>query len=93
MAALRHLWFEFEIPLDVECPPGAREGVGVTAIDRAEALAIVSSRVFAGAPLPPIRRELEDVVFDRLCPWVVLPNMLEPWAPGVWFPVGYRGSR
>ncbi len=90
VAPLRHFWFEFDIPYDIECPPGTREGAGMTAIDREDALQILAERVFAGRPLPPARLEIEDLVFHRLCHWLVLPNMLEPWPRGVWFPVGYR---
>ncbi len=89
-AALRHFWFEFDLPAGVACPTGTREGVGVTAIDRGDALQIVADRIFAGRHLPEVRLGIEDVVFHRLCPWLVLPNMLEPWPRGVWFPVGYR---
>ena len=49
---LVHFWFEFDLPVDADCPPGAREGVGVTAIDRSDAVDLVLRRVFAGRPLP-----------------------------------------
>ena len=88
--SLRHFWFEFDIPSDDDCPRGIREGIGVTAAARDEALDLVSASVFGGGRLPPIRVEVEDVPFHTLDPWAVLPNMLEPWARGVWFPVGYR---
>ena len=87
---LRPFWFEFAIGPDRPCPPGARVGVGVTAVDRADALAILAERVFADDGIPPIRTERVDVPFHELCPWLVLPNLLEPWTRGVWFPVGYR---
>jgi hypothetical protein len=87
---LRHFWFEFEIPVVVECPRGVRAGVGVTALDREDALAILEERVFPGKPLPRIGREVSEVVFHELCPWLVLPNMLDPAPRGVWFPVGYQ---
>jgi hypothetical protein len=87
---LRYFWFEFEIALDSPCPPGAREGVGVTASDHDDATALIKSLVFANRAMPPVRRVMEDVSFHSLCPWAVLPNILEPWDRGVWFPAGYR---
>ncbi len=86
---LRHFWFELDMPLDTDCPPGTRAGIGVTAVDRDAALVILTERVFGGRPLPAIRHEVSDVVFHELCPWLVLPNMTDPAPPGVWFPVGY----
>jgi hypothetical protein len=86
---LRHFWFEFDIPVAADCPPGARAGIGVTALDRDDAMEILAERVFRGRVLPEIRREVSEVVFHRLCPWLVLPNMTDPAPRGVWFPVGY----
>jgi hypothetical protein len=89
---LRHFWFEFDLPFDAPCPPGTREGVGVTAADRSDAWAIVRASVFGGGPVPAVRCEFADVVIHELCPWLVLPNMAEPAARGVWFPAGYAGA-
>ena len=83
---LRPFWFEFAIPQDADCPPGVREGVGVTATDRDDALGIVAQRLFGGRELPPVCLEVEDVAFHRLDPWQVLPNMVDPAPRGVWFP-------
>lgn len=92
-AGLRHFWYEFDLPVGVDCPPGTREGVGVTAVDRREALDLVARRVFVGQTLPAIRLEVEDVEFHRLCPWLVLPNMVDPRPHGIWFPAGDRAGR
>lgn len=86
---LRAFWLEFEIPFESDCPPGTREGVGVTAADRVDALDLAADRVFSGRALPPLRFEIEDVVFHRLDPWQVLPNMVDPRPRGIWFPAGF----
>lgn len=91
-SSLRHFWFEFELGWNELCPPGAREGVGVTASDLEDALELVARRVFPLDQPPRIRRVIEDVSFHSLCPWAVLPNMLEPWSRGIWFPVGFAAS-
>jgi hypothetical protein len=86
-SALRAYWFVFDLPLSVDCPRGAREGVGVTAHDRDDAIELVVGQVFDGRMLPSIVEEHEDVEFHRLCPWLVLPNMTDPRRRGVWFPI------
>ena len=48
---LRHFWFEFEIPVVADCPRGVRAGVGVTAVDREDAMTILEERVFSGLVL------------------------------------------
>jgi hypothetical protein len=90
---LRHYWFVFDLPFWVDCPRGAREGVGVTAHDRDDAIGLVVSEVFGGQALPSIVEETEDVEFHRLCPWLVRPNMTDPRGRGVWFPVPAVGAR
>jgi hypothetical protein len=92
-SGLRQFWFEFDLPYDVACPRGTREGVGVTAANRLEALEIVRTAVFREDVVPPLRREVADVEIHRLCPWLVLPNMTDPSPRGVWFPIGYNGAR
>jgi hypothetical protein len=64
-------------------------GVGVTAIDRKDAEALLQQRVFGGAS-PPIRDCIEDVDVSTLDPGHILPNMEPPNERGVWFPRGYR---
>ena len=88
-AVLRRFWFVFDLPLDVGCPRGTREGVGVTAGDLDDALDLVGRRVFAGRPLPSLTTLAEDADVHRLCPWLVLPNMTDPSVRGIWFPAGY----
>ena len=86
LPSMRSFWFEFAIPFDAACPAGVREGVGVTAIDRRDALDLVAQGLFGGCALPPLRLEIEDVAFHRLDPWLVLPNLGDPGPRGVWFP-------
>jgi hypothetical protein len=88
-ARLRPFWFEFEVPLEGDWPRGTRDGVGVTATDRVDALELIANAVFDGRVLPPLRLEIEDVAFHRLDPWQVLPNMVDPRPRGVWFPAGF----
>ncbi|MFP5341570.1 MAG: hypothetical protein ACLGIJ_01405 [Candidatus Limnocylindria bacterium] len=89
---LRRFWFEFEIGPTDPCPHGAREGIGVTALDLDEAAELAASLFQPGTP-PPVSLVLEDVDTRSLCPWLVLPNMADWEDRGVWFPVGDRRPR
>ncbi len=84
---LRRFWIELDIGWDERCPRGVREGVGVTAVDGDDARAMVRARVFGDGDLPPVRRWVDDVAATDLCPWLVLPNMIDWTLRGVWFPV------
>jgi hypothetical protein len=69
--------------------PGTDLGVGVTAIDRGDALRLVAHRVFDDAPLPPVKSIRENVDVSTLDQRYVLPNIGPPHVRGVWFPKGY----
>ena len=90
MCTLRRFWIVFDGSECHDLPGGVRIGVGVSARDEAEALATVSKRVFGRGPSPPIARLIVDVDVSTLDEAHVLPNMLPPTSPGVWFPLGYR---
>jgi hypothetical protein len=89
--ALRRFWFEFEFLSRAPLPLGTWKGCGVTAWDRNDAEQLLCEIVFAGSPLPKIRRLIEDVDVSTLDPGHVLPNMGNVFPRGIWFPLGYAG--
>src|SRR5262249_27076838 len=66
-----------------------RIGVGVTAIDRRDALQVVAHGVFSDGPLPPLKEIREDLDVSSLHDGHVLQNMRPPRVRGVWFQSGY----
>lgn len=86
---LVRFWIEFEQTIDDQPPPGTLIGVGVTAVDRDDALRLVAERVFEGEPLPPIKGLRTDVDLSTLDAGHVIPNMEPPVRRGVWYPRGY----
>jgi hypothetical protein len=87
--SLTRFWIEFDWSAKARPPAGIRLGVGVTAIDRGDALRLVAHRVFSDEPLPPVKEIRERVDVSSLDPGHVLPNMGPPHVRGVWFPLGY----
>jgi hypothetical protein len=86
---LTRFWIEFEYSAEKEPPLGARMGVGVTAIDRRDALQLVAHRVFSDGPLRSVKEIREDVDVSLLDQGRVLRNMGPSHVRGVWFPLGY----
>jgi hypothetical protein len=86
---LTRFWIEFDHSAEGEPPVGTRIGVGVTAIDRRDALRLVAHRVFGDGPLPAIKEIRVGVDVSLLDPGHVHPNMGPPHVRGVWFPLGY----
>ena len=86
---LRRFWIEFGDSPATSLPVGATAGCGVTARDRADALDILATLMFAGVDVPPVRRIEEDVKMEDLDPKHVVPNMANPFARGIWYPLGY----
>ncbi|HEX6702503.1 MAG TPA: hypothetical protein VF101_17380 [Gaiellaceae bacterium] len=84
---LTRFWIEFD--LQPGLPVVARGGVGVTALDRDDALRLVDERIFEGEPLPPITELREHVDVSTLDEGHVIPNMEPPHTRGIWFPRGY----
>ena len=80
---------EFEKNLEIRMPFGTKIGCGVTAFDKAQALKIVEEKVFLNKQMPAIARIVEHVDVRNLDPGHVQPNMGNPAAIGVWFPLGY----
>ena len=70
-------------------PPGVLMGCGVTARDENEAMRILKEQVFRNHAFPAIRSVARDVKIAELDAGHVRPNMGDPSAPGVWFPLGY----
>jgi hypothetical protein len=81
-AHLHRFWIRFE-----DAPPSLGLGMGVTALDRADAESLLATSTFlAGRQLPTIREVVQDVDVRDLDPGHVLPNMGDPTIRGVWFP-------
>jgi hypothetical protein len=89
VVGLTRFWIEFDYSTQNEPPAGTRIGVGVTAIDRRDALRLVAHRVFGDGPLPTVKEIREDVDVLSLHEGDVLPNLGPPHVRGVWFPMGY----
>lgn len=85
---LRRYWIEF-YPSTEQPPLGLRLGCGVTAYDESDALGLIQTRVFGGAPLPDIAQITPDVNISTLDEKHVRPNMGVCSRRGVWFPLGY----
>lgn len=81
-AKLVRFWFEFEI--------GRTRRIGVTAWTREDAEALVTAKVFDGAPMPNPLTVIEDVDVSQIDPNHVLLNMEPSDVRGIWFPRGYR---
>jgi len=87
MSNLKRFWFQFE--RSELLPPGVRMGCGVTAFDIQDATVIIQERVFGVLHMPRPLRITEDIDVSSLDSGHVLPNMGNPVARGVWFPLGY----
>ena len=86
---LTPFWIEFDYSPEQQPPVGTRFGVGVTAIDRRDALRLVAHRVFGDGPLPPVKEIRENVDVSSLDEGHVLRNIGPLHVRGVWFPRGY----
>ena len=84
---MTRFWVEFDQQEGL--PLGSEGGVGVTALDRDDALRLITKRIFDGGPLPPITEIREDVDVSTLDERHVIPNMEPPHRRGIWFPRGY----
>lgn len=84
---MHRYWVELDVSSLKLPPAGTRLGCGVTAIDKPTALALLKARVFGGR-MPEVLRVIEDVDVSALDAHV-RPNMGNPAAPGVWFPLGF----
>lgn len=83
---LHRYWLELDIPLNHPSRlEGISLGIGVTAFDVEDAIAIVRQRYFPNDELPPIRKLVEDVVIPDLLPKVQRIMSIPVWR-GVWFP-------
>ncbi|HUE08774.1 MAG TPA: hypothetical protein VMP41_15195 [Acidimicrobiales bacterium] len=81
-AKLVRFWFEFE--------RGRTRRIGVTAWTKEDAEALVTAKVFKGAPMPSPLTVIEDIDESQNDPNHVLPDMEPPDVRGIWFPRGYR---
>jgi hypothetical protein len=81
-AKLVRFWFEFE--------RGRTRRIGVTAWTKEDTEALVTAKLFKGAPMPSPLTVIEDVDVSQIDPKPVFPNMEPPDVRGIWFPRGYR---
>jgi len=88
----KRFWFEFDIDVAWNYPPGIGYGCGVTAIDLDDAIEIMNRKVFSEIKMPTIKRIVEDVDIRTLDQGHVTPNMKPPIYRGIWFPIGYDYS-
>jgi hypothetical protein len=82
-AELRRFWLKFD---DGDMRHG--RGYGVTAWNEDDALQIVKSDIFRGAPLPTFTLRA-DVDISMLDAGHILPNMESPNRRGIWYPRGF----
>lgn len=81
-AHLHRYWVRFD-----DAPPSLGLGMGVTAVDRADAESLVAASTFLdGQPLPAIREMVEDIDVRDLDQSHVAPNIGDPTVRGVWYP-------
>ena len=86
---LHRYWIKFSLTFHDSHPIGVIAGCGVTAYDYDDALELLQSTVFNGQALPKIETVIADVDISTLDPNHVLPNIGNPLARGIWFPLGY----
>lgn len=86
MGELRRFWFTFKNPPPFN-PLGL--GCGVTARDHADAIEILTAKVFGKTSVLFVETVIEDVDIQTLDQDHVLPNMGFVTNRGVWFPQGY----
>ena len=85
MVTLRRYWFQF---CDLGSGTPLNLGCGVTARDYADALELMTNRVFKGGTVPTISGCVEDIDVSTLDERHVLPNIGVVAIRGVWFPQG-----
>jgi hypothetical protein len=87
---MKRYWMEFAGDADTELVPFAARGVGVTAATKEAALAVVYATIFGGHTHPKVVKLIEDIDISTLDEGHVRPNMGNPVAPGIWFPLGFQ---
>ena len=85
----KRFWFEFEIDIAFNLPPGIGIGCGITAFNFDDALRIMDENIFVEIKRPPFKKIIEDVDIRQLDQGHVIPNMKPPIYRGIWFPMGY----
>jgi len=83
-------WFEFDIKIAFDFPPGIGIGCGVTAFDYEDAIKIMDEKVFHSTRRPLFKKEIVDISINKLDTGHVIPNMRDSADRGIWFPLGYE---
>jgi len=87
---MHRYWIEFGIGLEHEFGSLLLPGVGVTAMNRDDALQLIRRDVTRGHELPAVSNVVRDVDVSTLDRGHVLPAVGDPSRRGVWFPRAFQ---
>lgn len=95
---MRRFWVTFELPpevpdegvaLDGDPWGWVRQGVGVTAEDEDDAIALIREDVWRQGDIPPVREVIPDFDVSTLDQEHVLSKIVAVTWRGVWWPPGF----
>ena len=86
MKPLKLFWFKFKQPT----PVIINFGVGISAYNYCDAIALLQERMFGPNNVPLVEQYIEDVSLDNLEENHVLPDIGLINVRGIWFPQGYE---
>ena len=84
---MKLFWFKFE---RLPRPTPINLGVGITAYDYDDAIALLRERMFGPNGPPEIEECIENIRLEDLEKNHVLPNIGAFLVRGIWFPQGYE---
>jgi len=88
--SLVRYWFEFDIKIAFNYPPGVGIGCGVTAFNIEDAYGQMDEKIFMSIKRPTIIKTIEHVNISKLDQNHVIPNMGISTHRGIWYPLGYE---
>lgn len=83
-------WFEFDIKIDINYPPGIVIGCGITAFNIEDAYKLLDEKIFISIKRPAIIKTIEHVNISKLDQNHIVHNMGLTNHRGIWFPLGYE---
>jgi hypothetical protein len=86
---LKRYWFEFDIKIAFDYPPGIGIGCGVNALSKEDALKLMDEKIFFSINRPSIIKVVENIDLSKLDQNHVIPNMKPPVGRCIWYPLGY----